>query len=172
VETETGKELPVTWRYFSLEQNNHSTDPDKKVWEDSTTHTKGINAFRAVEAIRRQSADLFKISHGILLTSFHKEHCDIADAEVLKNIAEKVGADINRFILDFNDPLILDRLAKDHFHAVNDLNIFGTPTFVFNGDNPVFLKIDLSDTENSYDLFKDFIHIAENRKNILEIKRP
>ena len=79
---------------------------------------------------------------------------------------------MNRFLIDSNDPTILDRLAEDHFHAVNDLKIFGTPTFVFNGNNPVFLKIEGSDIENSYELFKEFIHIAENRKNILEIKRP
>jgi hypothetical protein len=79
---------------------------------------------------------------------------------------------MNRFLTDFSDPAILDRLVEDHFHAVNNLNIFGTPTFVFNGNNPVFLKIEGADTWNSYELFKEFIHIAENRKNVLEIKRP
>ena len=79
---------------------------------------------------------------------------------------------MDRFLLDFNDPAVLDTLAEDHFHAVNDLKIFGTPTFVFNGDSPVFLKIILSDTDNSYDIFKEFVNIAKKRKNVLEIKRP
>jgi len=79
---------------------------------------------------------------------------------------------MNRFQVNLDDPAILDTLVEYHFHAVNDLKIFGTPTFVFNGNNPVFLKITQSDTENSYDLFKEFLHIAENRKNVLEIKRP
>ena len=92
--------------------------------------------------------------------------------DILKDTAEYAGVDMNRFLIDFNDPAILDRLVEDHFHAVNDLKIFGTPTFVFNGKNPVFLKIDLSDIENSFDLFKEFFHIAKKRKNVLEIKRP
>lgn len=172
VEKEGGKELPVRWRYFSLEQNNHSPDPAKKVWENKTIKTRGINAFRTAEAVRRQSKNAFKIFHGLLLNAVHKEHRDIADLNVLKNIAEKAGSDMDRFLIDFSDPAILDSLAEDHFHAVKDLKIFGTPTFVFNGDNPVFLKISLTDTENSYDIFKEFVHIAEKRKNVLEIKRP
>ncbi|MBN2074290.1 MAG: DsbA family protein [Dehalococcoidales bacterium] len=172
VETELGEELPVTWRYFSLEQNNHSSDPEKKVWENDSVQTRGINAFRAAEAVRRQDKDLFKVFHELLLNAVHREHLDIAEPDVLKDIVEKAGADINQFLTDFSDPAILNRLAEDHFHAVNDLNIFGTPTFVFNRNNPVFLKINLSDTENSLDLFNEFIHIAEKRKNVLEIKRP
>ena len=122
--------------------------------------------------MRRQGTDLFKVFHQLLLNAVHREHIDITDSDILKGIAEKAGADMNRFLSDFNDPAIFDTLAKDHFHAVNDLKIFGTPTFVFNEDNPVFLKIDLSDTANSYDLFEEFVHIAEKRKNVLEIKRP
>ena len=172
VETEISDEVPVRWRYFSLEQNNHSPDPKKKVWENDSIKTRGINAFRAAEAVRRQDTDLFKVFHELLLNAVHKSHLDIADPDSLKDIAKKAGADVKRFMIDFNDPAILDRLAEDHFYAVNDLKIFGTPTFVFNGNNPVFLKIELSDTGNSYALFKEFVHIAEKRKNVLEIKRP
>jgi predicted DsbA family dithiol-disulfide isomerase len=172
VETETGKMLPVRWRYFSLEQNSHSPDPEKKVWKSDSSRTRGVNAFRAAEAVRKQDIDLFKVFHELLLNAVHKEHRDIADSNFLKNIVQKAGVDMKRFMIDFNDPAILDTLAEDHFHAVNDLKIFGTPTFVFNSNNPVFLKIDRSDTENSYDLFKEFVNIAEKRKNILEIKRP
>ncbi|UCD10292.1 MAG: DsbA family protein [Dehalococcoidales bacterium] len=172
VERETGEELPVRWRYFSLEQNNHSPDPEKKVWENNSARTRGIDAFRAAEAVRRQDVDLFKVFHKLLLNAVHKERRDMTNTEVLKDIAEKAGADMNRFLNDFNDRTILNRLAEDHFYAVNELKVFGTPTFVFNGNNPVFLKVNLSDDENSYDLFKEFLQIAENRKNVLEIKRP
>jgi len=162
----------VIWRYFSLEQNNYSPDPDKKVWESDSTTTRGIGAFRAAEAVRRQGTDLFKTFHELLLNAIHKDRRGITDTDVLKDIAERAGADTDRFLTDFNDPAVLDRLSGDHFHAVKDLKIFGTPTFVFNGNNPVFLKITLSDTENSYDNFKEFVNIAVNRKNVLEIKRP
>ncbi|UCC17382.1 MAG: DsbA family protein [Dehalococcoidales bacterium] len=172
METEIGKELPVIWRYFSLEQNNHSQVSEKKIWETSPVKIRGIDAFRAAEAVRRQGTNLFKVFHELLLNAVHKERRDIADSEVLKDTAEKAGVDMNRFTNDFNDPAILDRLAEDHFHAVNDLKIFGTPTFVFNGNNPVFLKITLADIENSLDLFKELVHVAIDRKNVLEIKRP
>ena len=172
VEKEAGEVLPVRWRYFSLEQNNYSPDPDKKVWESGSSRTRGINAFRAAEAVRQQGTNLFKVFHELLLNAVHKERRDITDSDVLKDIAEKAGADMNRFLVDFKDPEILDSLAENHFHAVNDLKIFGTPTFVFNENNPVFLKITSSDTENSYDLFNEFVHTAVDRKNVLEIKRP
>ena len=160
------------WRYFSLEQINSSPDSGKMVWENKTIKTRGINAFRAAESARRQSTNLFKVFHRSLLDNRHKEHLDIADPRVLKETAEKAGADMKQFLIDFNDPKILDKLAEDHFHAVNELKIFGTPTFVFNSNNPVFLKITLSDTENSYNLFQQFVNIAVDRKNVLEIKRP
>jgi predicted DsbA family dithiol-disulfide isomerase len=172
VEKEISEELPVRWRYFSLEQNNHSHDPEKKVWENDSLKTRGINAFRAAETVRRQSIDLFKVFHGLLLNAVHQEHLDITNLNILEEIAEKAEADMDRFLLDFNDPAVLDTLAEDHFHAVKDLRIFGTPTFVFNGNNPVFLKIEGSDIENSYDLFKEFVNIAVKRRNVLEIKRP
>jgi predicted DsbA family dithiol-disulfide isomerase len=162
----------VNWRYFSLEQSNSDRGPDWKIWEHyMETETRGINAFRAAEAVRRQNEDLFRVFHRLLLDARHREHLDISGESVLGETAEKAGADTDRFIADYSDASILDNLARDHRYAVESMNIFGTPTFVFKEKYPVFFKIQL-DSGGDPESLRNLIDFAENQPYILEIKRP
>ena len=172
VEKELGEKLPVTWRYFSLEQSN-SRNPEKNAWDDDYGFkVRGINAFRAAEAVRRQEEDVFLKFHDRLLDTRHLRWQDISDTELLKNVADEAGADVNRFLKDMDDTTMIEALVRDHTRAVEVHEIFGTPTFVFNGDSPVYLKLEEPDFPDNLGFFREFISIAVDRPNVLEIKRP
>ena len=168
-----GKELPINWNYFSLVQINSREGPEWKVWEQTDEATSnGLNPFRAAEAARRQGDTVFKKYHQALLNARHKDNADISDADLLARLATDTGADVEQFKKDFGDAGILERLARDHTNAVETYRAFGTPTLVFGGDKPVYLKIRPLEEEDSLKVFNEVRAIAEGRPNVLEIKRP
>ncbi|MEE8419159.1 MAG: DsbA family protein [Dehalococcoidales bacterium] len=168
-----GDKLAINWCYFSLEQVNSDQGPKWKVWEQGPDYTsRGMNAFRAAEAARRQSEDGFAAFHYAMIMARHEDKEDISDISILTRIAGSVGLDTERFGKDFSDSNILDRLAKDHTNAVETYGVFGTPTFVFPGDQAAFLKMRPPAPEESLAVFNEVRTVAEGRGNILEIKRP
>ena len=172
VEEALNEPLPVVWRYFSLEQVNSTLKEGQRVWDpDLGMETKGIKAFRASEAVRKQGEDTFLSFHRLLLNARRVEFREIWSPEVLEDVAVKAGADREAYLRDYNDPSILDKLEDDYSHAVDELNIFGTPTFVFQGSKPVYLKLASSDLGDNLQFFRDFLHIAVNRPDVWEIKR-
>ena len=92
---------------------------------------------------------------------------------MLNQVAESVGLEMDRFLKDSGDRCLLDRLAEDHTFAVETLGIFGTPTLVFPEQQAVFLKMAPPPSPaEAVAVFEDVRHLAENRQQIKEIKRP
>lgn len=168
-----GGKLTINWCYFSLEQINSDQGPKWKVWEQGADYSsRGMNAFRAAEAVRRQGEAGFAAFHYALIKARHEEKEDISDISILTRIAGSAGADLERFKKDFSDKKILARLGKDHTRAVKTYGAFGTPTFVFPGDQAVFIKMKPPAPEESLAVFNEVRAIGQGRGNILEIKRP
>lgn len=174
VKTGLGSELTINWKYFSLEQVNTKERPDWKLWEQPDNYpSRGRNAFHAAEAARSQGEIQFDTFHNTLLRARHEEKQDIADITVLNRIAEGIGLDIEKFRKDLADRRMLSKLAKDHTFAVEKLGIFGTPTLVFPEEQAIFLKMASPPSiEEAVVVFEDIRHLAENRRQIKEIKRP
>ena len=166
--------MTTNWKYFSLEQVNNKEGPDWKLWEQPDDYySRGRNAFHAAEAARSQGEALFDAFHYALLRARHEEKQDIAGMETLNKVAEGVGLDMDRFRKDLRDRRLLDRLAEDHTFAVESLGIFGTPTLVFPEQKAVFLKMmPPPSSEEAFAVFEDVRHMAVNRLQIKEIKRP
>ena len=168
-----GSGLAINWRYFSLEQVNSQQGLESKIWEQPADYqSRGLNAFRAAEAARRQGEAAFSAFHIALLKARHEERLDIANKKVLKQVAGGAGLDMTRFERDLNAPDILERLAEDHTHAIETLGVFGTPTLVFPGNQAVFLKMLPPPPEDSLSIFDEVRNLNEHRQYILEIKRP
>ncbi len=168
-----GDRLAINWRYFSLEQVNSDKGAKWKVWDQPKDYpSRGLNAFRAAEAARRQGEAGFAAFHYALIKARHEDKEDISDFSILARIAGSVGLDTERFKKDFNDKKILARLGKDHTNAVEAYGAFGTPTLVFPGDQAVFLKMRPPAPEESLAVFNEVRTVGEGRGNILEIKRP
>ncbi len=171
---EVAYELAVGWRYFSLGQVNSKEGSRWKIWKQPADNIGGgLPAFRAAEAARRQGEDAFERFHYALLAAKNEHKRDIADKNVLAEVAAGAGLDTGRFQEDLSDSTLLNRLAKDHTFAVQHLGIFGTPTLVFAGEQTFYVKMTAPPPpEDSLGVFAEISHLAEQRRYILELKRP
>ena len=161
----------VRWRYFSLTQVN-STEPGWTVWDaPAGERVRGRLAFKAAEAARRQ--DRFESYHAALLHARHHGRLDIDDPEVLQQLAEESGLDVERFRHDLDDPAILQALARDHQHAVTKHGVFGTPTFVFPNGASAYIRLgEAPRGADALHVFDSLLAVAADEPGILEIKRP
>ena len=166
--------MTVNWRFFSLEQVNSQQGAGWKIWEQPDDYlSRGLPAFRAAQAARNQGEDAFNSYHMALIRARNEQRRDIADINTLVELAGSAGLDIDRFKKDLDDRQMLDRLAQDHTHAVDNLGIFGTPTLVFPENQAVFLKMSPPPApEDSLSVFTEIRQLAEKRRNIQEVKRP
>ncbi len=156
-----------------MEQVNSKEGDDWKVWEQPEDYaSRGLNAFRAAEAARSQGDDAFDSFHFALLKARHEAKRDIADKDVLVEVAADAGLDVARFRADLDDRRLLRKLAEDHTFAATSFNVFGTPTLVFEGQHAVFLKMTPPPPEEAAAMFEDVRQLAETRRTIREIKRP
>ena len=116
---------------------------------------------------------VFDAFHMALLNARHEEQQDISDMAVLTSVAEGAGLDMDRFDKDFTGHQLLARLAEDHTYAAETLHVFGTPTLVFPEQQAVFLKMaPPPSSEEAVAAFGEVRTIAEDRRQIREIKRP
>ena len=168
-----GSKLTINWRYFSLEQANSQQEPEWKIWEQPEDYpSRGLSAFRAAEAARRQGKSSFDSFHIALIKAKHEQRKDIADMGTLNQIAEIVNLEMAQFQKDCSGHKLLAKLAEGHTFAVEVLGIFGTPTLVFPENRAVFLKMSPPLPEDSLSVFNEVHNLAERRQNIQEIKRP
>lgn len=171
---ELGPKLVTNWKYFSLEQVNNQQGPEWKLWEQAADYpSRGLYAFWAAEAARRQGQGAFERFHNALLRARHEQKRDIADMNTLAEVAEGVGLDIDRFQTALSDRRLLSKLAQDHTFAVEKLGVFGTPTLVFPESKAIFLKMSSSPPrKESLSVFTELHHLVDRRRYIQEIKRP
>lgn len=169
-----GPNLTLNWRYFSLEQANQQQEPQWKLWEQPEGHpSRGLRAFWAAEAARRQGEDAFDCFHIALLRARHEQQRDIADMNTLAEVAKSAGLDMTRFQKDLADRRLLMKLAEDHAFAVETLGIFGSPTLVFPQRQAIFVKMSASPApEDCLPVFIELRHLADRRPYIRELKRP
>jgi len=174
VQEEITLKLTIDWRYFSLEQANSQQGPPWKIWEQPEDYaSRGLRAFWAAEAARRQGEAAFSRFHITLLRASHEQRRDIAEIKTLTEVAESVGLEMTQFQKDLTDRTLLTKLAEDHTFAEETLGVFGTPTLVFPEGQAIFLKMSLpSPPEECLPVFAELSHLVDRRRYIWEIKRP
>ena len=166
------RDLEVGWRFFSLMQVN-SKDDGWTVWDAPPSEpVKGRRAFAAAESARRQGR--FEDLHRALLVARHHDRLDLDEPGVVESAAEGAGLDPGRLRADLADPSILDALAADHRHAVTELGVFGTPTFVFEDGASAYVRLTAPSPEvnGSLEVFDRLLAVAAGEPRIIEIKRP
>ena len=175
------QELDITWRNFSLEQNafdlkqqSEGSDNDWKVWnEPDVTKGRSLLSQVAAEAARRQEPELYEKFHLALLKARHGDDSRIPlnDEEVIVGLAAKIGLDTAKLREDMKDPNILTIIGSDH-EGARSQGIFGTPTFVFDNGNTMYLKAFIPPEEDAIAEFEHFVAISCDRSYIGEMKRP
>src|SRR5437773_11754529 len=153
------RDFDIRWRYFSLTKVN-SKDDGWTVWDAPVGEpVKGRLAFAAAEAARRQHR--FGDLHRALLSARHRDRLELDEPEVVESMAAHAGLDVERFKTDLSDPSILEALAADHRHAVTELGIFGTPTFVFEGGASAYVRLTApAEADGSVQVFERLLAVA------------
>ena len=167
--------MEITWKNFSLQQVNSKEGPEWKVWEQPDTHeARSLVAAIAGEAARRQGEAAYERFHLALLTARHggEERIALNRKGPLIGIAEEVGLDVDRFREDLKDPELVKIIARDHTEASDKHGVFGTPTFLFETGNSVYLKTFIPPVEDSVEFFDHFVGLMSGRSYIGEVKRP
>lgn len=174
VQAALGDALRVTWRYFPLEQVNSAEGPEWKLWEQPEGYrSRGLPAFRAAEAARRQGDEAFAAIHVALLRARHEDGADIAKRETLVSTAKATGLDLDRFERDLGDRALLAAIGRDYMQGREELGVFGTPTFVFANGGAAYLKLkDVPSGDAALPLFEEFMQTVRDRPIVEEIKRP
>jgi predicted DsbA family dithiol-disulfide isomerase len=167
------RNVRVNWRFFSLAQVNHRADPPDEwtVWDAPESEpVKGRLAFKAAEAARRQGR--FDALHAELLDARHRDRLDIENPEVVMQVAERAGLDVERFRRDLADPTILHRLERDHTEARDTHGVFGTPTLVFPHGAAYLRLARVLDGADALRVFDAVAGTIDLEPEVLEIKRP
>ena len=169
-----GPRLQVNWKYFSLEQVNEDAGEGRNIWDEPPGYKpRGLLAFKAAEASRRQGAAAFERFHLNLLIERHEKGRKSLTQEVIDDAARAAGLDLDRLHRDMADPAVLQALARDHTEAVEQFGVFGTPTILFEGGHPVYLKMrPAPPAGEEVDVFESVRRLATEREYIAEIKRP
>ena len=172
---EYGDSLEVTWKNFQLEQVNSKEGSEWKVWDPpNADNGRSLLAARAGEAARRQGKEAYHRFHLALLKARHGGNGRISLNEEgpIVEVAGEVGLDIGRFKEDLRDPSLLDIIARDHTESVERYGVFGTPTFIFESGNSVYMKTFIPPEEDSVDFFEHFVALMSDRFYLGELKRP
>jgi predicted DsbA family dithiol-disulfide isomerase len=166
--------LLIEWYAFPLEQVNSNQGPDWKLWEQPDEYkSRGLWAFRGGEAARRQGKELFERFHMVLLRARHVQERDIANPEVLIEVAKEVGLDVDMFRQDLLSRNLLAKIGEDYTRGVKEHGVWGTPTLVFNGRQAAYLKLrPAPPPEESAKLFEELFDMIHGRPYVIEVKRP
>jgi predicted DsbA family dithiol-disulfide isomerase len=164
----------MEWHSFPLEQVNNTLGPEWKIWEQPEEFmSRGLWAFRGGEAAKLQGKELFEGFHLAVLRARHVEKRDIADPEVLIQLARKSGLEEDKFRQDLPDRKLLTKIGEDYTLGVKEHGVWGTPTLVFNGRQAAYLKMrPAPPPEESVKLFEELFAIINGRPYVLEVKRP
>lgn len=135
-----GAPYDVTFKPFSLTQN-HLDEGEVAVWDRDLSDEPGRGVLALVwsVAVRDGHADSFPRFHKALFNAKHDDHVEIGDREVLREIAVQVGLDADALEASVRSGVPAKTLADEHTALVDDLGVFGVPTFIA-GEEAVFVR--------------------------------
>ncbi len=169
--------LSLTWKAFLLEQVNHpkSRDEDWKIWEDPDVDSRDLPPQEAAYAVReREGKEAFDRYHRSLFRAHHEEDRDITSPSTLVEIAGEQDLDTEALASDLEEHRYRKAVGQEHLEGERELDLFGVPTILFDGTQPIFLKLAEGEWEGTddLDLFYDIYDTAATRSYLLTVKKP
>jgi hypothetical protein len=123
---------------FSLNQA-HVEDGGTDVWDDPD-QAANLLAGQVGIVVRDRFPDDFLRVHDALFAARHDQGRDLREADELKAVLTEQGLDAGAVFTEIADGWPLDTFRKEHEAVVNDLDVFGVPTFI-SGDRAVFVRL-------------------------------
>ena len=133
-----GAEWDVTFRAFSLDQG-HVEEGQPPVWDDPGKYP-GLLANEAGIVVRERQPDHFLAVHEALFSARHDRALDTRQREVVAQVLAGAGVDAAQVMAEIDDGWPLELFRKEHTTAVDELEVFGVPTFI-SGDQAAFVRL-------------------------------
>jgi predicted DsbA family dithiol-disulfide isomerase len=168
-----GMELSITWKSFVLDANKD--DVDHKLFWQSPIEEQGrsMYAHKIGKAALRQGQQLFEQFNLHVYVSRHSgKRIRLDKYDELLEVSEQCGLSKKQLLLDLEDPDLILEIKEDHEEAVEHYGVFGTPTFVFENGQSVFVKTLMPPEKDALKAFNVFLALFGDRDYIGEIKRP
>jgi hypothetical protein len=135
---EAGAEWDVKFLAFSLDQT-HVAEGNPPVWDEPDRYP-GLVANQAGIVVRDRQPEKFLQIHRALFAARHDHALDLRERSVVRRVLEDGGVDGASVLAEIDDGWPLDVFRKEHEEAVNDLAVFGVPTFIVD-DRAVFVRL-------------------------------
>ncbi len=167
-----GFEIDVTWRAFVLDEIGRQGG--SPMWERPPGERgRSLPSLIAAKAALRQGAEAFDRFHLAVLAARHDGgRMRLDRTEPLIELARAQGLDADRMARDLDDPALAAEVAADHTEAAGEHGVFGTPTFLFESGQSVFLKTFIPPEDEAAEALAHFVGLFADRGYIGEAKRP
>ena len=103
-----------------------------------------LPALRAAKCVARQGPDAFERLHLLLYEALFTRSVNIARAEELVGAVRESGADMNRFLSDFEGDGARDAVLADYAEAVTRDRVRAIPTIIVEGGRRLTGLVDLA----------------------------
>lgn len=172
VEDAGALDLDIEWKTFSLENVNLPEDASAEELWSTPTERRGLIPAAAAKWIQTQSPESFNSYLKAMFDARHVEREKIGRPEVTEKILNSVGLDGAAIVSDITTDSKWLEAARADYDEAAELKIFGVPTFVFPGAQPVFCRLlEVTDGERAVELYKR-VRAAADDPLIHEMKRP
>jgi hypothetical protein len=126
-----GADWDVEFVPFSLSQV-HVEAGDPPVWENPAK-AADLLSMQAGIVVRDRDPERFLDAHWALFRARHDESRDLRRQEVVAEVLREAGVDADQTLAAVADGWPLETLRKAHETAVEQLDVWGVPTFVVDG---------------------------------------
>ena len=133
-----GADWEVTFLPFSLSQA-HVPEGGLPVWDDPAK-AGDLLALAAGVVVRDSYPERFLDAHLALFTARHDEGLDLRVPEVVAGVLDGVGLPGDKIIAEVDSGAPVQEIRREHERAVNELAVFGVPTFIVD-DRAVFVRL-------------------------------
>ncbi len=134
---EAGAEWDVTFVPYFLNQGMGTEG--QNVWEEAG-HQADLLALAAGVVVRDRFPEQFLAVHRSLFTARHDEAGDLRDRAVVRDALARAGVDADGVLAEVDAGWPAKVVREEHERCVEELDIFGVPTFVV-GDDAVFARL-------------------------------
>jgi hypothetical protein len=135
---EAGADWQVTFVPFFLNQA-HVHEGGTPSWEDPA-HQPDLLSLSAGVVVRDRFPDQFAAAHRALFAARHDAGGDLRDPAVVGAALSSAGLDADAVLAEVEAGWPAKVAREEHERAVEELAVFGVPTFVV-GDRAVFVRL-------------------------------
>jgi 2-hydroxychromene-2-carboxylate isomerase len=126
-----GADWDVTFVPFSLGQV-HVDDGELPIWERPDDDT-GLLALQVAVVVRDTDPERFPLVHRSIFEARHAEGAQIRDEAVLRGLLAEHGVDADAVFAEVATGKPLHVVRDEHTASVEDLDVWGVPTFMAGG---------------------------------------